>query len=180
MKSGKLQIALLLTLLFGAGMIAKAQDKKTAVSNDQAWLQKFVGKWSANVTTTDDKKQSFTIIGHLDFKPVADGGGVYCTDSFDDAKLGKYRGSYLMGYDVYEKKLHFYAVTNKGVAHDHACTWKSADHFYAEFNGIRDGKSFKEMIDLVFKDKNTLEYSEVDFLDGNIVETDKGTFKKAQ
>lgn len=180
MKSGRLQIALLFVLVFAAGMTAKAQAQKTAVPNDQAWLQKFVGKWTANVETTDDKKQAFTIVAHLDFKSIGDGAGVYGIDSFDDAKLGKYKGSYLMGYDIYEKKLHFYAVTNMGVAHDHACTWKSADHFYAEFNGIRDGKPFKEMIDLIFKDKNTLEFSEVDFLDGNIVETDKGTFKKAQ
>ena len=178
MKAKRNQIVLLVLLVFGAGMIAKAQEKKEAVPNDQAWLQKFVGKWTANVVMTDDKKQAATFVAHMDYSSVADGTGVYGTESVDDPKLGKMRASFLMGYDPYEKKMHFYAVVNMGVCHDHDCIWKSPEHFYMEHNSMRDGKAFKEVIDIVFKDKNTIDFAETDYLAGNIVETDKGIFKR--
>jgi hypothetical protein len=179
MKSGKIKLALMALLILVAGMTAKAQEKKAAIPNDQAWLQKFVGKWTASVVMTDDKKQAVTFTAHMNYSAVAEGTGVYGVEAIDDPKLGKMSASYLMGYDPYDKKLHFYAVGSTGICHDHDCSWKSADHLYMEHNSTRDGKAFKEVIDLVFKDKNTIEFSETDFLAGNIVETDKGTFKKA-
>ena len=179
MKTGKIKIILIALLILGAGMMAKAQEKKTAQPNDQAWLQKFVGKWTGTVVMTDDKKQSFKITSHMDFSPVADGNGVYGVESIDDPKLGKSRSSYLMGYDPFEKKLHFYAVDNHGICHDHDCTWKSPDHLYIEHNSTRDGKAFKEATDLTFKDRNTIEYTETDFLGGNITGTYKGSFTKS-
>ena len=180
MKSMNIRLALIALMVITAGLISYAQEKKPAIPNDQAWLQKFVGKWSGNVVSTDDKKQSSTIAGNMEYTSVADGSGVYGTESVDDPKLGKLRASYLMGYDPYEKKLHFYAVNNVGVCHDHSCTWKSPDHLYVEHNSKRDGKAFKEVIDLVFKDKNTIDFTETDLLDGKVVESDKGTFKKIQ
>ena len=180
MKSAKIQIILFALFVFTAGMAAMAQENKAAVPNDQVWLQKFVGRWTAKVVMTDDKKQSLTFTTQMNYSSVADGTGVYGTESADDPKLGKLRASYLLGYDPYEKKIHFYAVVNMGVCHDHDCTWKSPDHLYMEHNSMRDGKAFKEAIDIVFKDKNTIDYSETDFLAGNIIETDKGIFKKAK
>ena len=65
-----------------------------------------------------------------------------------------------------------------GTCHDHDCTWKTPDHFYVEHNSVRDGKAYKESVDLVFKDKNTLDFSETATLDGNVIETYKAQFKK--
>ncbi|MCX6284167.1 MAG: DUF1579 family protein [Bacteroidetes bacterium] len=180
MKSVKIQLALFAMFMFMGGMAATAQEKKAAVPNEQAWLQKFVGKWTAKVVMTDDKKQTMTFTAQMNYSSVADGTGVYGTESVDDPKLGKLRASYLMGYDPYGKKVHFYAVVNMGVCHDHDCTWKTPDHLYMEHNSMRDGKAFKEVIDLVFKDKNTIEFTETDYLGGNTIETDQGTFKKAK
>lgn len=178
MKSLKIQIVLIAMLVVAAGYVAQAQAKKTAVPDDQALLQKFVGKWSGPVVITDDKKQTFKVTAYMDYSSVAEGSGVYGVEYFDDPKLGKLRASYLFGYDPYEKKIHFYVVDNMGTCHDHDCTWKTPDHFYLEHNSMRDGKAYKEIIDLVFKNKNTVEFSETVLLDGNVIETDKGTFKK--
>lgn len=167
-------------LILGAGMIAKAQEKKAAVPNDQAWLQKFVGKWTGTVVITDDKKQSTTLTTFMEWTSIADGKGISGVETLEDAKLGKMSFYYLMGYDPYEKKLHFYAVNSGDICHDHNCTWKSADHCYIEHNSLRNGKAFKETVDLVFKDKNTIEFTETDYLDKKVTETDKGTYKKAQ
>lgn len=170
----------MLVLVFMFGMMAIAQEKKPAVPNEQAWLQKFVGSWTAKVIVTDDKKQTTSFTAKMNYSSVADGNGVYGVETINDPKLGKMTGSYLMGYDPYEKKVHFYAVSNTGVCHDHDCTWKSPDHLYLEHNSMRNGKAFKEEINLVFKDRNTIEFTETDYLGGNAVETDQGTFKKAK
>jgi len=179
MKSIKIQIILLFVLVFGAGMIVKAQEKKEAMPNDQAWLQKFVGKWSGINTYTNDKKQSVKFMSHMDFTAVADGNGVYGVEYADDPNLGKMRGSDLIGYDPYEKKIHCFTVDNSGICHDHICVWKSPDHFYLEHNSTRDGKAFKEMADLTLKDQNTFDFSITSSLDGKITETSSGTYKKA-
>ena len=178
MKSVKIQIVFIALLVVAATYVAQAQAKKVALPDDQALLQKFVGKWSGTTNMTDDKKQSFKIMTHMNFSSVADGNGIYEIEYFDDLKLGKLRASYLCGYDPYEKKIHFYAIDNMGTCHDHDCTWKTPDHFYVEHNSMRDGKAYKESIDLIFKDKNTIEFSETATLNGNIIESDKASFKK--
>ena len=178
MKSVKIHLALVAVLFVAATCVAQAQAKKAALPGDQASLQKFVGKWSGTTNMTDDKKQSLKILTHMNFTSVADGNGIYGVEYFDDPKAGKLRASYLCGYDPYQKKIHFYAIDNMGTCHDHDCTWKTPDHFYVEHNSVRDGKAYKESVDLVFKDKNTLDFSETDTLDGNVIETYKAQFKK--
>jgi hypothetical protein len=178
MKTVKIQIVLVTLMIFAANYVMQAQAKKAALPDDQARLQMFVGKWVANVVMTNDKKQTFRIVSHMEYSSIADGDGVYGVETFDDTKLGKFRASYLLGYDPYEKKIHFYAIDNLGTCHDHDCSWKTPDHFYLEHNSTRDRKAYKEMIDLVFKDKNTVEFSETASLDGKVFETDKGTYKK--
>jgi hypothetical protein len=76
------------------------------------------------------------------------------------------------------KKIHFNSIDDMGTCHGHDCKWQTPDHFYVEHNSIRDGKAYKESIDLIFNDKNTLEFSESVTLDGSIIETDKASFKK--
>ena len=178
MKSVKIHIVLTALLFIAATCVAQAQAKKAALPDDQSLLQKFVGKWSGTTNMTDDKKQSFKIMTYMNFSSVADGNGIYGVEYFNDPKLGNLRASYLCGYDPYEKKIHFYAIDNMGTCHDHDCTWKTPAHLYVEHNSMRDGKPYKEIVDLIFKDKNTLEFSETAMLDGNIIETDKASFKK--
>ena len=178
MESVKINIVLIALLFVASTYVAQAQAKKAALPDDQALLQKFDGKWSGITNITDDKKQSFKIMTHMNFSSVADGNGIYGVEYFDDPKLGKLRASYLFGYDPYKKKIHFYAIDNMGTCHDHDCTWKTPDHFYVEHNSVREGKAYKEIINLIFKDKNTIEFSETATLDGNTIEIDKASFKK--
>ena len=178
MESVKIHIVLIALLFVASTYVAQAQAKKAALPDDQALLQKFDGKWSGITNITDDKKQSFKIMTHMNFSSVADGNGIYGVEYFDAPKLGKLRASYLFGYDPYEKKIHFYAIDNMGTCHDHDCTWKTPNHFYVEHNSVREGKAYKEIIDLIFKDKNTIEFSETATLDGNTIEIDKASFKK--
>ncbi len=178
MESVKINIVLIALLFVASTYVAQAQTKKAALPDDQALLQKFDGKWSGITNITDDKKQSFKIMTHMNFSSVADGNGIYGVEYFDDPKLGKLRASYLFGYDPYKKKIHFYAIDNMGTCHDHDCTWKTPDHFYVEHNSVREGKAYKEIINLIFKDKNTIEFSETATLDGNTIEIDKASFKK--
>jgi len=168
----------LLVLVAGYGLQAQDKTKKAALPNEQAWLQKFVGKWSGTAISTDDKNQSVKLLTHMSYSSVADGNGVYGVEYFDDPKAGKLRASYLMGYDPYDKKIHFYAVDNLGTCHDHDCTWKSPDTFYLENNSMREGKAYKEEITIVFKDKNTIDFSETVYFGGIVIETDKGTLRK--
>jgi len=178
MKSAKIQIALIAILLFGSAVTLVAQDKKKAMPDEQAWLQKFAGNWTAKVVSTDAANKTTSLTSHMTFTPVADGTGLYATESADDPKMGKMRFSYLLGYDPYEKKVHFFAVGNWGICHDHDCTWKSPDNFYIEHNSMREGKAYKEEINIVFRDKNTMEFTETDYLGGSVTDKAQGTFKR--
>ena len=167
-------------LVLGCTVTMQAQEKKDAVPAEAAKLNKFIGKWVGPATITDDKNQSVKITSTMVFQSVAGGYGIYGTESSDDPKMGKFRGSDLMGYDPYDKKIHCYTVDNTGICHDHICSWKSPDKFHMEHQSTRDGKAFKEEVDIFFKDRNTTEYSIISSLDGKVIETVKGDQKRAK
>jgi hypothetical protein len=49
-----------------------------------------------------------------------------------------------------------------------------------EHNSMREGKAYQEKIDLVFKGKDTVDFSVISSLDGTVTETSTGTVKKAK
>jgi len=171
---------ILVMMMTGTFLVVKAQEKKQAIPEEASRLQLFVGKWSGTFTYTNDKKESVKLTSYMNFNSIADGFGVFGVESADDPKLGKMRSSDLMGYDPYDKKLHCFTVDNTGICHDHSCTWKTPDHLYMEHKSMRSGTIYREMIDLVFKDKETIEFNETVTLDDAVSETTLGVYKKVK
>lgn len=170
---------LLTIMLIPLFLVTNAQNKKSEMPEDQARLQKFTGKWQADLSMTDENNKASKVRSVVTFNTIADGHGIYGTEVADDPVNGKLNASYMMGYDPYQKKIHFFAVDNQGVCHDHECYWKSADSFHAEHNSDRDGKAYKEVIDINFKDANNLELVVTATLGGKSLGTVKGMYTKS-
>ena len=61
-----------------------------------------------------------------------------------------YEETDLMGYEPNTNTYHWYSVTNSGETHDHVAKPSSSNTIEFIFNGVQDGKAFKEVIDLTF------------------------------
>ncbi|HVW27368.1 MAG TPA: hypothetical protein VHC69_18520 [Polyangiaceae bacterium] len=56
----------------------------------------------------------------------------------------------LMGYEPNTNVYHWYSVTNAGETHDHVAKVPDGSKLQFVFNGVQEGKPYKEVIDLEF------------------------------
>jgi hypothetical protein len=170
-------IAMAMIIVFGYP--AKAQEKKNEIPEAVKKAQQWIGKWSGTMTMVNEGK---TIIpkAEWNFRSVAGGYGILLEETVTDPSFGKWLSCDLMGFDPYDSKIHIYTVDNMGTCHDHLCEWKSPDHFYLEHNSMRDGKPYSEKIDMVMKGSDSFDTDYKGFLDGKMVDSGKGTFKRVK
>jgi hypothetical protein len=140
-------------------------------------MMRFVGSWDAQATLVLDGALHH-VPYHADFQEIADGSGLYGTESFTDADLGTLLGSNLVGFDPFDGKIHWYSVDNMGTTHEHHGDWESADHFHMEHHGLREGKPFAEIVDMTFKGPDELDFRLTATLDGKEVERGEGLFHR--
>jgi hypothetical protein len=177
MENLKFRSILLVCVLAVINVAVMAQEKKAELPASLKGLMAFVGKWKSDATMSMDGK-SYKVVYYIDFKKVAGGNGLYATEWFDSKELGSLKGSDLVGYDPYDRKIHWYTVDNMGTTHEHLGDWQSPDHFYMEHDGMRDGKKYVEKIDLVLKGKNEVGFKLVATLDGTEVQRGEGIYHK--
>ena len=60
----------------------------------------------------------------------------------------------LMGYEPNTNLYHWYSVTNAGETHDHVAKVPDGDQIEFVYNGVQEGKPYKEVIDLEFSRDN--------------------------
>ncbi len=56
----------------------------------------------------------------------------------------------LMGYEPNTNTYHWYSVTNAGETHDHVAKVPAGNRLQFVFNGVQEGKAYKEVIELEF------------------------------
>ena len=64
--------------------------------------------------------------------------------------VAAYEETDLMGYEPNSNLYHWYSVTNAGETHDHVASVPKGNALQFAFNGMQEGKPFKEVIDLAF------------------------------
>src|SRR5579872_1894847 len=142
-------LSLSLLLLSGA---AHAASKAPPLPKPIKDMDCLVGKWNgtatmkmgpdtANVKITWDCRRS-----PGDF-------GVACKAEMTGIPgLAVYHEADLFGYDPGGNKYHWFSVTNGGETHDHVASVPDGNTLQFVYNGVQDGKPFKEVIDMIFAD----------------------------
>ncbi|HVX94759.1 MAG TPA: hypothetical protein VHK47_07615 [Polyangia bacterium] len=157
-------LSLSLVLLSGT---ARAAAKEAPLPKPIKDMQCLVGRWaatgtmkmgaaSANVKLTWDCRRSSG-----DF-------GVGCKGQITGIPgMAVYHEADLFGYDAGGNKYHWFSVTNGGETHDHVGAPPDGNKLQFVYNGVQDGKPFKEVIDMTFADDSkAFDLTSETFVDG--------------
>src|SRR5947208_2583330 len=120
-------------------------------------MECLVGSWKGSGTMTMGKDKA-NIDVTWQCKRTSAQYGVLCGATFKGIPgLASYEETDLFGYDASTDTYHWYAVTNGGEVHDHVAKPPQGSKIQFVFNGVQEGKPFKEVIDLDFgKDSKSL------------------------
>ena len=99
-------------------------------------------------------------------------------ENFQHAELGYFQGINLIGYDPYEKLIHWFSVDNIGTTHDHIIKWINVNRIEMEHKSIQNGKKYSEQAYIQFNNDQTIELLLIAKLDNKIVQELKGTLSK--
>ena len=149
------------------GGTAMAAPKGTSLPKEIQEMDCLVGKWSGDATMKmgpDAAKVKLT----WDCARASGDYGVACKAVMKGVPgMAAYQETDLFGYDPGAKKYHWFAVTNGGETHDHQAPAPAGNKIEFVYNGVQEGKPFKEVIDLTFADDSkSLELASETFVDG--------------
>jgi len=113
----------------------------------------------------------FGVKGVAKFSSVAAGWGVLATAKLEIEGLGAYEEANLLAFDRGEKSYHFFAVTNTAAAYDHKGKWLNDDTISFLYEGLQDGKSYREELLIKILNQNEVTIHEKDFV-GNQITTE--------
>jgi hypothetical protein len=128
-----------------------------------------VGTWKGMGSMTMGKDKVDGVKLTWTCRPTSGQWGVACNAAFVGIPgMDKYEETDLFGYDPGSSKYHWFAVTNAGDTHDHVAGPAKGDTLEFVYNGVQEGKPFKEVIQMTFKGKNEsmLDFRSESFLDG--------------
>jgi hypothetical protein len=151
-----------------------AQEMPAAQKN----LMQLVGTW----TSTDIKMTmgGKTYGGEFVVKCEAVNGntGIHASEKFTNDELGTMLAEDLFGYDPNLQQIHMYTIDNMGTTHDHVGYWIDDHHLFVEYQGVVEGKMYVEQVDMVIANANTMNFKLTGMLNGEIVQSATGTYKK--
>lgn len=84
----------------------------------------------------------------------------------------------ILGYDSGEDMFHIFSVTNTAATHDHKGKWLDDNRIIFVFEGVQEGKVYKEEIEIKILNSNEFIIHETDTLENNVVSKMDVTIKK--
>ena len=166
----------MIILLSGVTTV-RSQNKPMAVPDILQKIMNWEGDWQANLTMKMGGKTS-TSKDYISFSKAADGSGVSAKEWMDSPQGGKVYITHLVGYNMEEKRLHWFSVDNMGGCGDAIGTLTGDNHIHLVASGKENGKPVKSSIDLVIKNNDTVDFNLVVTVDGKPVRTGMGTFTR--
>lgn len=166
-------------LLFLALGIYYPLSAQNGTDFPESWktMLKLEGLWTGPCTMILPNK-SYQIKYSFHFKSILDGTGMQMDENFQHAELGYFQGTNLIGYDPYEKLIHWFSVDNMGTTHDHLIRWISVNRIEVEHKSIQNGKKYTEHGFLQFNNDQTIEVHLIAKSDNKIVQELNGTLLK--
>ena len=70
-----------------------------------------------------------------------------------------------------EKLYHIFAVTNTAATHDHGGKWGEDNTLCVVYEGLQEGKKYREEIEIKILGSNEFAVNEKDILDGKVIST---------
>ncbi len=140
-------------------------------------VMKLEGRWQADAELVlGGERHRF--IYTLDFSKTASGSGLLLDEHAVVQGVGELKGTSVIGFDPYEGRLHWFSVDNFGTAHNHVGELVGPGHVRLVHESRREGKPFREQIDLQWLAADRVEGRLVATLAGDVVETLAGTFTR--
>jgi len=138
--------------------------------NETKRLRVFLGNWGVE-GAVNFMERSFTLKGSATFSEAAAGWGILVIAKLTIETLGNYEEADLLTFSKNENVYHFFAVTNTAAAYDHKGNWQDDETLNFVYEGLQNGKSYKE--ELSIKISNSLQFTikERDFVDNQVVTT---------
>lgn len=137
----------------------------------------FVGKWTgAYDAVTEGQKMKAN--ASYTWSKIVDGWGMLIDEKIEMPGMPVYLGHNILGYDIGEKKYHLYTISNYAQVHDHVGSWKDDKTMYLEYNGIVDGKPYKEELYMTIDSPNECTFKLTEYTDGKESGSSVGTFHK--
>jgi hypothetical protein len=133
-------------------------------------LNVFLGNWRVKGTLTFMSKPC-GVKGCARFSSIAARWGVLATAKLEIEGLGTYEEADLLAFDRNEKLYHFFSVTNTAAAYDHKGQWLYEDTISFIYEGLQDGKSYREELLIKILNQSEVTILEKDFV-GNQITTE--------
>ena len=95
-------------------------------------VEAFNGDWTYEATIVPPGSKPIKATIGMSCKKIALGKGAACAMSDTIPGVGPVEGGFLVGFDPFDKTMHFMAVTSDDEIHDHRCKWKDETHLACE------------------------------------------------
>jgi hypothetical protein len=172
-------ISMLLTLsLFFCSFTLLSQESQSPPPEIQKFYS-FEGTWTGTYDAVMEG-QKMTANASYKWSKIIDGWGMFIDEKIEIPGMPVYLGHNILGYDMGEKKYHLYTISNYAQVHDHVGVWKDDKTMYMEYNGIADGKPFKEKIYMTLNSPDECTFEVTEYTDGKESGSNKGTFTKSK
>ncbi len=140
-------------------------------------LGRFIGEWSIEGTLTIEGNP-LPMTGEWTFTPVAGGWGLLAVMRSQVEGLGAYEEGDLIGFDKETGKFHIYSITNSAAVHDHVGGWTDENTFEIAYEGLQDGKAYRETAVMRVLPDGTLRLESTDYVEGDLASIIAVTLRK--
>ena len=113
---------LALVILVG---VARAEEAPAPPPELKKTVEAFAGNWVFDATVIAPGLSPTKMKMKMDCQKTALGKGVACSGNASIPGMGPWQGSFMVGYDLLAKQVHFMGVTSDEEVHDPKCLWKS-------------------------------------------------------
>jgi hypothetical protein len=129
-------------------------------------MECLVGSWKGKASLTmEGKKVEGTVSWSC--SRVSASYGVMCLGEFDFPGMVVIRETDLFGWDPASNRYHWFSVNDQGETHDHVAEAPAGPTIHFVYQGLHDGKPFREVIDMTLgKDSKSLTLRSENFVDG--------------
>ena len=140
-------------------------------------LERFLGDWSVEGSVTMEGNPA-RMTGSWRFTPAAAGWGVRAKLEAQVEGLGAMDEDDLAGFDAETGSFHVYSLTNTGNVHDHAGGWPDDNTFQMAYDGLQEGKAYREEVTISFLRADELEIHGKEYVGGQLISSTDVTLRK--